>query len=120
MDEILARLAEEPSLQAVSSLLEPTSSFNLFGAVANDVIKGDGDDHDDEKNKERRRLFKSIIGKLVRYHTLPVPLKAVELAENSTVETTLKAADNETFGGLNFRLTVAKQLIPPGKWIAWI
>ncbi|KAK4688024.1 hypothetical protein P7C73_g2099, partial [Tremellales sp. Uapishka_1] len=94
-------LMANPSLATLSSILDKTPS----------LLEEDKDD-DDEKKKRRKEIFKKIAGKVLQYHGLPKAYTASELAQNSTLETALKAGDG-SFGGLNRRIRIVKTFVPP-------
>ena len=59
-------------------------------------------------------MFKFIAAKVLQYHGLEEALTAKEVAQNVTLATALKPTDG-SFGGLNRRLRVERQFIPPGE-----
>lgn len=97
----LHQLTRSPSLTTISALLESDPSLTVTSS------------EDDDKKKHRREVFKFIASKVLRYHGLPEALTAKEIANNVTLATALKA-DDGSFGGLQRRIRVFSQLIPPG------
>lgn len=97
-----------PSLASISALLAREPSFL---AVDEHHHHGHGG-KDDEDKKRKREIFKKIAAKVLAYHGLPKAYLASEIAQNSTLETALKAEDG-SYGGLHRRIRVEKSLLPP-------
>lgn len=47
--------------------------------------KGHKGHHDDDEDEKKKRIFKFILGEVLKYHGLPQALGATELANNKTV-----------------------------------
>lgn len=94
------QLIQSPSLATVSAALDFDPTLTVSS------------DDDDDKKKRRRKYIKFIVSKVLQYHGLPEALTSKEIAQNVTIATALKA-DDGSFGGLQRRIRVVPQLIPP-------
>lgn len=97
-----------PSLASISALLSRQPAYLL----EDDHHHHHGGKGDDDDKKRKREIFKKIAAKVLAYHGLPKAYTASELAQNSTLETGLKAEDG-SYGGLHRRVRVEKSLLPP-------
>ncbi|KAI9635910.1 FAS1 domain-containing protein [Dioszegia hungarica] len=106
----LTALMANPSLATVSSLLDRQPAY-LLEDDHRDHHGHHGGDSDEDK-KRKREIFKKIAAKVLAYHGLPKAYTASDLAQNSTLETALKAGRGGG-GGLYRRIRVEKSLLPP-------
>lgn len=100
-----------PSLASISSLLDRQPTYLLNDDHHHHHGHGDDDDKD---KKRKREIFKKIAAKVLAYHGLPKAYTVAEIAQNSTLETALRAEDG-SYGGLRRRVRVEKSLLPPCK-----
>lgn len=108
--EELKLIMRNPSLASISAILDRQPAYLLEDDDHHHHHHG-GDD-DDKDKKRKREIFKKIAAKVLAYHGLPKAYTASDLAQNSTLETGLKATDG-SYGGLHRRVRVEKSLLPP-------
>ncbi|KAK8845448.1 hypothetical protein IAR55_006161 [Kwoniella newhampshirensis] len=106
-DDAFVQLLNTPSLASLSAVLERDPSL-----TAADEGNHDDDDDDDDKKKKRKEIFKFIAGKVLQYHGLTKAYTVSELAQNSTIETALKA-DDGSYASLPRRIRIEKSFVPP-------
>jgi hypothetical protein len=110
------QIMANPSLASISAVLDRQPAYLMDDQHHHHGHGGD----DDEEKKRKREIFRKIAGKVLAYHGLPKAYTASDLAQNSTLETGLKAEDG-SYGGLYRRVRVEKSLLPPCTFlsIAW-
>lgn len=88
------------------------ASFLKLLSMAEGVERGLGTTTDDKEKERRRRFIKHIVGAIVAYHVIPIPLSQGALLDNTTYATNLTIGHG-WLDGEPLRVRVAREYFAP-------
>jgi len=110
-DRAIENLQSSPTLDNLLRVHD-LHSQRLFERDEDHHHRGPHKGHEGDDDEKKKRIFKFILGEILKYHGLPQALSATELANNKTVATALypKFGAND---GQPLRIHLEKKALPP-------